>query len=123
MSPIVIYTDDTSGNRSKVWNKFDLYCLSMAGLPMDIARQCNNIHFICCSNRVFALDMADALVNELLQLERGITVYDSYLGCNIFVMVPVLCILADNARGSELTNHLGATATKFCRKCMVRACI
>lgn len=62
--------------------------------------------------------MADALVNELLQLERGITVYDSYLGCNIFVMAPVLCILADNARGSELTNHLGATATKFC---MVRA--
>lgn len=67
-----------------------------------------------------ALDMSEALVEELLQLERGVILYDSYLNRNIFVIAPVICILADNARASELTNHLGATANKFCRKCMVR---
>lgn len=66
-----------------------------------------------------ALDMADALVSELLELERGIVVYDSQLKCNVLVIAPVMCILADNARASELTNHLGATANRFCRKCMV----
>ena len=58
-------------------------------------------------------------MNELLEFEQGIIVYDSYLKCNVFVMAPILRVLADNARVSELTNHLGATANKFCRKCMV----
>lgn len=84
-----------------------------------MARQFSSIHFLCCSNSVSAMDMAGPLVNELLKLQEGVVVYDSFLECDVMVIAPVICFLADNARASELTNHLGATAVKFCRKCMV----
>lgn len=64
-----------------------------------------------------ALDMSDPLVDELLQLE-GVILHD--LNTNVFVIAHIICILADNARASELANHLGDTANKFCQKCMVR---
>ena len=91
----------------------------MANLPLKMARQFSNIHMLCCSNRVSALDMTGALVEELLQLEQGVVLFDSHLNSNVVVVAPVICILADNARASELVNHLGAMAIKFCQKCMV----
>ena len=39
----------------------------------------------------------------------------------VMVIAPVMAVLADNARASELLNHLGSRATKFSRKCLVRA--
>lgn len=96
MSPIVLFSDDTSGNRSKKWNKFDYWSMCMAGLPISIARQFCNIHLLACSNKVTAVQMISALVNELLILEKGIIVYDALLKCDILVIAPVICILADN---------------------------
>lgn len=92
----------------------------MANLPSKESHQFSNVHFLCCSNKVSALDMTEALVDQLLQLEGGVILYDSFLKGNVFVRASVICILADNARASEIANHLGATAKKFCRKCMVR---
>ncbi len=34
MVPLVLFTDDTSGNKSKQWNKFDYWVLRIAGLPI-----------------------------------------------------------------------------------------
>ena len=31
--PYMVYTDDTSGNKTKKWNKFDVCCVILAGLP------------------------------------------------------------------------------------------
>ena len=31
--PIFLYSDDTSGNRSKKWNCFNLWCIQQAALP------------------------------------------------------------------------------------------
>ena len=62
-----------SGNRSKVWNKFDIWCMTLAGLPSIEQRQFQNIH---CSNKLNALKMADSLVDDLLLLEQGIIVDD-----------------------------------------------
>lgn len=120
MAPILLYSDDTSGNRSKKWNKFDLWCLTMAGLPLYEGRQLHNINFLTCSNVVSAMNMTNALVDDLIMLEEGIVVFDSLTQCNVVVLSPVLAILCDNARSSEVTNHLGAKAIMFCRKCMVR---
>ena len=119
MAPILLYTDDTSGNRSKKYNKFDVWCLTMAGLPLHEARQFGNINFLTCSNRVSAMGMAEALAKELLKLEEGIVVYDCVLQCDVVVLCPVMAVLCDNARASELVNHLGARTYRFCRKCMV----
>lgn len=117
--PLILFSDDTSGNKSKKWNKFDYWSLSFANIPKEKSRAFRNIYFLCCSNRLTALDMAGPLVEDLKSLEQGIVVYDSSLTCNVVVITPVICMLCDNARGSELTNHLGSKATRFCRICMV----
>ena len=98
-----------SGNQSKVWNKFDCFCISLAGLPIHERRKFQNINFICCSNNVPVMDMAEGIVSNLLELEHGIEVYDASLGRRIFVITPVIAVLCDNARGSELVNHMGVT--------------
>lgn len=51
--PIIIYSDDTSGNNSKKWNKFDLWAMMFAGLPRKDNGHLENIHFLCASNKVF----------------------------------------------------------------------
>ena len=63
MAPIVLYSDDTSGNRSKKWNKFDCWCMSVAGLPLCEARKIENIHFLSCSNHV--LNRAVPITDDL----------------------------------------------------------
>ena len=63
--------DDTSGNKSKKWNKFDCWTLLLAGLPKHENAKLQNIHFMTCSNRVSVLDMAQPIANELRNLEKG----------------------------------------------------
>lgn len=55
MVPIVLYSDDTSGNRSKKWNKFNLWVMMLAGLHKLLNSQLEHIHLIACSNQVSAL--------------------------------------------------------------------
>ena len=92
-----------------------------AGLPRHDNAKIRNIHFICCSDVVSAVDMAGPLAQELCDLERdGIEACDVLLGQPVLVVAPLMCILADNPRASELVNHLGSSARKYCRMCMVR---
>ena len=114
-----MYSDDTSGNRSKKWNKFDIWCISLACLPRSTAQKSSNIFLVSCSNRASALQMTGPIVDDLHTLEKGIRVYDSFLKTDIFVIAPVICLLCDNARASELLNHLGSTAVRLCRICTV----
>lgn len=119
ISPLVLFSDDTSGNRSKKWNKFDYLCLSLDGLPVTEARMFKNIHFQCCTctNRLSSIDIVQPLVDDLKQLEKGVMMFDAYMEKEVLVIAPVMVILCDNARASELVNHLGSRAKRFCRKC------
>ena len=120
MVPIILFTDDTSGNRSKQWNKFDYWAMRIAGLPIKVNSMLHRVHLLCCSNRCSAVDMSRPLVDDLLILEnQGMFVFDGALQCEILLVAPLLCILADNPRHSEIMNHAGVTANKFCRICMV----
>ena len=56
MVPLILYSDDTSGNRSKRWNKFDSWCLKLAGLPNEMNQQLHHIHLLCSSNKVESYD-------------------------------------------------------------------
>lgn len=119
VAPLIIYSDDTSGNRSKKWNKFDCWLMSFAGLPCTENRKLQNIHFITCSNKLSALDMCSPIVDDLLQLQDGVIVYDAVTQQNIFAICPILCCLCDNVRAAEIVNHLGSRTFRFCRLCMV----
>ena len=54
---IVPFTDDTSGNRSKKWNKFDSWYLLLAGLGQHANAKPRNIHFLTTSYKFSALEM------------------------------------------------------------------
>ncbi|KAL5459987.1 hypothetical protein EMCRGX_G033391 [Ephydatia muelleri] len=119
MVPITLFTDDTSGNKSKQWNKFDSWNFRLEGLSKKENGNLQNIHFICASNKVPVLDMAVPLVQEFTALENeGIIAYDAFLQRNIIVVAPILNITCDNPRGAEVCSHLGATTSKYYRICM-----
>lgn len=119
VAPVVLYSDDTSGNKSKKWNKFDLWAMMLAGLPRMLNSQLEHIHFIICSNLVSALDMAGAIAQDLLKLEAGVITFDAHLCKTVLLVTPVICALCDNPRASELLNHSGSGTRKFCRMCSV----
>ena len=50
--PLILYSDETSGNKSKRWNKFDSWCLKLASLPNQFNQNLQNIHHLCSSNKV-----------------------------------------------------------------------
>lgn len=120
MFPLIAFSDDTSGNKSKKWHKFDSWSIIPAALPRHETSKIPNIHFCCCSDTVSAVGMSEAIVQELILLENeGITVYDAFLESNVLVVAPLMCLIGDNPRASELMNHLGGAARKYCRMCMV----
>lgn len=114
-----MYSDDTSGNKSKKWNKFEVFCVTLACLPKHDARKFNNIHFVTCSNQLSAIDLSKPIVEDLMKLEKGIEMFDTHLGKNVLVISPLICALCDNVRSAELLNHMGSKATRLCRLCMV----
>lgn len=123
MLPLILFTDDTSGNKSKQWNKFDSWCLKIAGLPTKENAKLFNIHLITCSNKCSVLDMSEPVVDELLKLEsNGIFAYDALLDEEVLVVAPVICVLSDNPRYSEIMSHSGTSANMHCRMCMVCIC-
>ena len=114
--PLVLFLDDVGGYRSKKWKKFDVWAMLLAGLPR---RKNIQLHFICASNKADWLDLSKPVVDDLLLLEEGMMMYDAMYDEEVLVVAPVLCILAYNPRASELVNHLGTSARRFCRMCNV----
>ncbi|XP_077869315.1 uncharacterized protein LOC144360418, partial [Saccoglossus kowalevskii] len=116
---VVLFSDDVGGSTTNKWNSFSEWCLLLGGLPKKDNNKLQNILFLNASNSVSALELSKPLVSELKILERsGVVMYDAYLKEEVLVLSPVILIKADK-RQSELVNHLGACATKFCQKCTV----
>ena len=102
-----------------------MYCKinHLIGLPQKERAQLDHIHFLGCSNRVDELALAEPIVDNLLKLEEGTVMYDVCLGQKVLVRAPVLFIIGDNPMCSDLCNHQGSAARKYCRMCMVCDCI
>ena len=66
-----------------------------------------------------ALQMFQPLKAELLSLERGVLMHDVSLVKEVLVIALVLLVKCDNPRASELLGHMGSSANKFCRVCLV----
>ena len=100
--------------------RYDSWSFRLGGLPNEENSKFQNIHYICSSNKVSAIEMAAPMVEELLHLQNeGMVVYDAYFKCDVIVVPSVLCILSDNPRASKICNHLGSSTSLFCRVCMV----
>ena len=93
----------------------------LAGLPRSENSKLENIHFLAASNQASALELMDGpLVKDLDMLSTtGCVAFDAYLQQSVLVLAPILCMIGDNPRISELLNHNGSNARLFCRMCMV----
>jgi hypothetical protein len=91
----------------------------LAGLPKELNAQHENIHLMAASNKVPVLEMVKPLVDDLLVLQEGTFMFDAYLQEDVLVVAPVLAVMGDNPRASEIAGHLTGNPNKFCRQCMV----
>ena len=71
--PLVIFSDETSGNRSKKWNQLESYSMFLASLPRKEVSKFSNIQFICASNMVDSTSLGKAIAKDL----KGIKYYIS----------------------------------------------
>ncbi|CAB3984659.1 Hypothetical predicted protein [Paramuricea clavata] len=101
--PLVIFLDETSGNRTKKWNKLETYSFFLASLPREEVTKFSNINFVCVSNLLHSETLGKVIAEDLL--------------AEIFVQCPILCVSCDNPKASEICHHLGSTARHFCRDC------
>ena len=67
--PLVIFSDETSGNRSKKWNQIESYSMFLAGLPRKEVSKFSNIHFICASNLVDSISLGKEIAKDLKGME------------------------------------------------------
>lgn len=72
--------------------------------------------------QVDCIEMSRPIVEALKLLEcRGVETYDAFLRTMVCVVAPVICVICDNPRASEVTNNLSPSAKMFCRICMVHS--
>ncbi|POW14591.1 hypothetical protein PSTT_02767 [Puccinia striiformis] len=113
--PINLYCDDTSGNKSKKWNKHISYYFTLAGLPPKISNQQFNCHFLCTSNIATPLELGEMVVEHDIST-NGFVAYDSIIGQEVLVMTSTLSFLADSPMHAEITNtHVPGNALNSCR--------
>ncbi|KAL5475277.1 hypothetical protein EMCRGX_G027357 [Ephydatia muelleri] len=70
---------------------------------VDAFEQKTAKHQLCCSDYVAPLDLSSPIAEQLTALEQeGVEVYDAFLQQMVLVMAPLICIVCDNPRASEL---------------------
>ena len=67
--PLALFSDDTSGNKSKKWHNFRSWYLKLAGLSGQTSSKVCSIHFVCCSDNLCTLELGKPIAEELLLLE------------------------------------------------------
>ncbi|EFP83637.2 uncharacterized protein PGTG_09350 [Puccinia graminis f. sp. tritici CRL 75-36-700-3] len=119
--PVNMYCDDTSGNKSKKWNKHISYYFTLSGLPPNLSNQQFNCHFLCTSNIAGALDLGEIVVQQLNEMVNdGFEAYDMILSQNVLVMAPLLCFLANSPMQAEITNTpVPGPSLNPCRVCVL----
>ncbi|KAH9807661.1 hypothetical protein DFH28DRAFT_1138529 [Melampsora americana] len=117
--PITLYSDDTSGNVSKKFNKHMSVYFTLAGLAPEWTNQEFNIHFLATSNAASALDLLDEIIDNINNIgENGFLAYDHVLGEEVLVMAVVLCHVGDSPMHAEISNTTNPAITLTpCRIC------
>ncbi|KAH9810625.1 hypothetical protein DFH28DRAFT_1132026 [Melampsora americana] len=116
--PITLYSDDTSGNVSKKWNKHMSIFFTLSGLPPKMTNQEYNIHFLATSNFPNAIHQFFETFQFSTHSSQGFTTYNHLTGTEVCVMVVVLCHLGDGPMHAEITNTTSPANTLTpCRIC------
>ncbi|KAI8460241.1 hypothetical protein BY996DRAFT_4632711 [Phakopsora pachyrhizi] len=121
--PLNFYSDDTSGNVSKQWNKHISIFMSLAGLPPKLSNQEFNTFFVATSNIATALELAAPVCDELSKLLlSGFTAFDYSLQEHVLVLPVVLLFMADSPMHAEITSTIQPNVSlQLCRICNLKA--
>ncbi|KAI8452471.1 hypothetical protein BY996DRAFT_8515030 [Phakopsora pachyrhizi] len=117
------YSDDTSGNVSKQWNKHISIFMSLAGLPPKLSNQEFNTLFVATSNIATALELAAPVCDELNNLSlSGFTAFDYSLQEHVLVLPVVLLFMADSPMHAEIISTMQPNVSlQPCRICNLKA--
>ena len=63
--PIIIFSDETSGNTTTKWNRLETYSFSLASLPRKEIHQFINIKFLSVSNLVDSVSLGKEIASDL----------------------------------------------------------
>ncbi|KAI8447008.1 hypothetical protein BY996DRAFT_4647289 [Phakopsora pachyrhizi] len=121
--PLNFYSDDTSGNVSKQWNKHISIFMYLAGLPPKHSNQEFNTLFVATSNIATALELAAPVCDELNNLSlSGFTAFDYSLQEHVLVLPVVLLFMADLPMHAEVTSTMQPNVSlQPCRICNLKA--
>ncbi|ORY42210.1 hypothetical protein BCR33DRAFT_661013, partial [Rhizoclosmatium globosum] len=118
--PITLFNDDTSGNVSKKWNKYESWEFSLAGLPFHLTQRLENIFFVCTSKTLSAVESGAVICTCMKELRNGIVVRDCLLNEDVLVIgLYAIQILGDNPSHSAIVSHTGVTSHFPCRICEI----
>ncbi|KAH9820344.1 hypothetical protein DFH28DRAFT_884841, partial [Melampsora americana] len=117
--PIALYSDNTSGNVSKKWNKHMSFYFTLAGLRPQFTNQEYHIHPLCTSNVATALEQGNQIVDELNEAAaNGFRAYDCITDHKVLVIPFILCHMGDSPMHVEISNTTNPSGTLSpCRIC------
>ena len=81
--PLLVFSDETSGNTTKKRNRLETFSMSLAGLPRKEIRKIENIHFLGTSNIVPSVPLGKSIANDLqgTQINRVIRTKNCMVPC------------------------------------------
>ncbi|KAI7864396.1 hypothetical protein BDF14DRAFT_1179705 [Spinellus fusiger] len=115
--PLNFFLDDTSGNTTKKWNKFESCVMSLVAMLFKEQCKVENLFLVCTSNKLSITEMLPELVKDLGALEKGVEMFDVEYGKPVLVVGVVHFLMADNPMHVAVACSLGAKARLPCRKC------
>ncbi|KAL0080206.1 hypothetical protein F4703DRAFT_1958173 [Phycomyces blakesleeanus] len=111
------YSDDTSENSSKQYNKYNSYLTHFAVMPLEVRNNQENAMFISTSNHMLnAVEMLPPIVNDFVKLEKGIVIYSNDYDEDFLIVASLLLFMGDNPWQLQLAMHSGTLGKHFCRK-------
>jgi hypothetical protein len=123
IAPIILFTDDTSGNRSKQYNAYESWSMKCAALSFKERSSIANIHFTSAipkKDGAGGISLLPCIVDDLKQLEEGMIMYSAEHDEDVLVVAPLLWLEADTPCHSELCGLYSPTSLYPCRKCYTR---
>jgi ribosomal protein L35AE/L33A len=118
LAPISVFSDETSGNVSKQYNKYESCTFTFSNMPREKRAQNIHSHILSTSNGIHAMEQLDTVAEDLLDMETGIVGIDGATGRQAIIVSPVAAFLGDNPRQSDVCSHRGMVAHANCRFCM-----
>ncbi|OAD80297.1 hypothetical protein PHYBLDRAFT_137849 [Phycomyces blakesleeanus NRRL 1555(-)] len=119
ITPLAIFSDDTSGNLMKTHGMYDSVLVNFPAMPYSMRNRCENNFFVTAVSqqaRFKSTHLMPIIATDLKTLENGVDMYSSTYDETVTVCAPLLFITADNVQHAELVGLKHLTSNFPCRR-------